>query len=181
MRRYTEKWLLIKRCLGSKEMPMPNVPQPVLCWVREDFARVDRVFERLRHTDLCDRRSPKTCHRKFGCRHNLPNYNHVLLSLFSRYGMREEMSPFLPQLKTPSKLKALDSMVAEIFGYLDWEFTPIYCKRRRAHQRKSARASVNRAQEGWEVTSMGNNLHRVRLSLCGKIVYDKIVRTPERV
>lgn len=128
MKKFTEKWLTIKNKLGGGAPPTlhPNDVEQM----QRDFVALLRPYNIYRHNPGCPG-GPK-CHKSPAkCRHNLPNYNYLILQLLRRRGKAELFRPYLPQLKTDSKIKALDRLCVKMWQYLQWEFQPVYQKKPR--------------------------------------------------
>lgn len=129
LKRYTEKWITIKRRLGGPGPPRlhPNDVHKL----RSDFLAMQRPFNMLRHNPGCP--GGRNCHKSPAkCRHNIPNLNYILLQLLRRIpGKATLYRPFLPQLRTPSKVRNLDNICRPIWKYLGWHFTPVYTRKRR--------------------------------------------------
>lgn len=127
MNRYTEKWLTIRKKLGGTAPP-PMHPNDVE-QLQRDFLGLLRPFNYFRHNQGCLGRK---CHKSPSkCRHNLPNYNYLILQLLRRRNKHEIYLPWLPQLKTGSKIRNLDSLCQKIWNYLGWNFTPLYQRKKR--------------------------------------------------
>lgn len=116
--RYAEKWISIKRMLGGK--PPPRLTFETHAAIIDDWARLSIPFEYFRHVPGCNKPGKK-CHKMFGCRHNFPNYNYLLLQVFIRNNKHVEFGPWIPQLRTPKKLKEIDNLVGRMFKYLGWK------------------------------------------------------------
>lgn len=128
MKRYTEKWLTIRKKLGA-ERPPPLHPNDVLA-LQTDFVALLKPFNIYRHTDQC-KGGPK-CHLSSSkCRHNLPNYNYLMLQLLRRRGKAAIYKKYLPQLRTGGKVKNLDNLCAKMWNWLNWDFTPMFQRKKR--------------------------------------------------
>lgn len=128
MKRFTEKWLTIRRKLGA-EAPPPLHPNDVEA-LQRDFVAILKPFNIFRHNENCPG-GPK-CHKSVAkCRHNLPNYNYIMFQLLRRRGKADAYRFYLPQLRTGSKIKSLDALCQKIWGWLDWDFRPVFQRKRR--------------------------------------------------
>jgi hypothetical protein len=128
MKKFTEKWLTIKNKLGGGVPPTlhPNDVEQL----QRDFVALLKPYNIYRHNPGCP--GGKKCHKSPAkCRHNLPNYNYLIFQLLRRRGKADIFRPYLPQLKTDSKIKALDRLCVKMWEYLQWEFEPVYQKKPR--------------------------------------------------
>jgi len=146
MKRFAEKWITIRRKLGG-DAPPPLHPNDIEAMQR-DFVAILRPFNIFRHNEGCPQ-GPK-CHKSAAkCRHNLPNYNYIIYQLLRRRGKGGIYLRFLPQLRTSSKIKALDALCSKIWEYLNWDFVPVFQRKKRVvNKLKTLR---NRAEDSMKV------------------------------
>lgn len=131
MKRFTEKWISIRRRLGGEAPPLlsPNDVDKLCGW----FGQLERPFNLFRHNPGCPR--TRKCHKSAAaCRHNIPNLNYLLLQLFRKLGKHKLYKPFLPQLRTPAKVRNLDVLCKQMWDYLGWDFKPVYRRKKVAHK-----------------------------------------------
>ena len=88
------------------------------------FKGIQKPFQEIRHTKECDRKTPD-CHKKFGCRHNLPHYNTTIrYFLVHAYlnGHNEAIWHLhqFPPLRTRSKLMQHEKMMRKFWEYNNW-------------------------------------------------------------
>lgn len=120
--RFVEKWLSIKnRLCGSK----PNYPSGwVVDQLRTRFCQLQVPFEMTRHKPECDGRTYK-CHKVYKCRHNLINYNFIIIELLKLIIQDDklvetEFLPCFPQLKSKTKVKQLRIMWDKMMKWIGW-------------------------------------------------------------
>jgi len=117
MKRYTEKWLLIKLKLGGEKVPEAH-PE-VVRNIQEDYKRLTSVWDNHRHKPECDRRT-RHCHKVFGCRYSFLNCNYVILSILYRHGHGHKYHKYLPQVKGAKKLSELNTLMRAMYEELGW-------------------------------------------------------------
>lgn len=122
IKKYAEKWLLIKKNLlqywefedttglGLKNTPFgrDGIPDPDVYLIKKlknDFAHIPYIFYQT---------------QKYRQRHNIPNYNAIFSALLERNG-RPEYIRYFPTLKAGPKLKKAREMISTIFRNLFWE------------------------------------------------------------
>lgn len=139
MKRFTEKWLTIRRKLGAEAPPQlgPNVVERLQRW----FMALEKPFNIYRHSANCQG-GPK-CHKSASkCRHNFPNYNYLILQLLKKEGLADTYAKYLPQLRTGAKIRNLDTLCEKIWNYLEWDFTPVFQRKKRKRKlRKSIKSN----------------------------------------
>lgn len=122
MKRYTEKWIAIRSYLGGYKPP--KLDPEDLHTIRSLFLDLQVPFEKVRHNPGCD--GSTKCHKSPGkCRHNFLNYNYVIIQLLRRMGMEHIYRPWLPQLKTPDKLKKLNQYWKTMTTELGWDYVEV--------------------------------------------------------
>lgn len=128
LKRFSEKWLTIKKKLGG-DSPPPLHPNDIY-YMQREFITILMPFNIFRHNTSCA--GGRKCHKSASkCRHNLPNYNYIIFQLLRRRGKGDLYRSWLPQLRTPAKIKALDKLCEKIWDYLGWDFTPVFQRKKR--------------------------------------------------
>jgi hypothetical protein len=139
MKRFAEKWLTIRKRLGG-EAPPPLHPNDINAMQR-DFLALLRPFNIFRHNPGCS--GGNKCHKgPTKCRHNLPNYNYIIFQLLRRRGKAEVYRKFLPQLRTTTKIKNLDSLCKQIWDWLGWNFVPVFQRKQSTSAKLSPRKKI---------------------------------------
>lgn len=121
-RTYHERWICIRYILSGCRLKPPRLTGMMIMEIEKRFLNVLNNWNKVRHSKQCDRVHGKhkvetDCHLKYGCRHNLPNYNFMLVQflwdIYYTTDVKERenipgLTRYLKKVKTLQRRKKLE-------------------------------------------------------------------------